>query len=173
MKAVEVTGLEALRARLARAAAPEPFKKALREEAEALAGELRREAPAELAAGIEVKDVSQGDRLGFSVGTADPAGRALKFGTLKRPASPWLWPIFRARLPALKDKLRKLADQASNRRLPWFDRGLVMGSGAGRAWCRTPYSWLTVAYLEILPWQRLQVGPFSAVSIRHSPALPL
>jgi hypothetical protein len=32
-----------------------------------------------------------------------------------RPASPWLWPIFRARLPALKDKLRKLADQASNR----------------------------------------------------------
>ena len=113
MKAVEVTGLEALRARLARAAAPEPFKKALREEAEALAGELRREAPAELAAGIEVKDVSQGDRLGFSVGTADPAGRALEFGTLKRPASPWLWPIFRARLPGLKDKLRKLASQAS------------------------------------------------------------
>ncbi len=114
MKAVEVTGLEALRARLARAAAPEPFKKALREEAETLAAELRREAPAELAAGIEVKDVSQGDRLGFSVGTADPAGRALELGTLKRPASPWLWPIFRARLPAIKDKLRKLASQASN-----------------------------------------------------------
>ena len=96
---------------MARAAAPEPFKKDLREEAETLAAELRREAPAELAAGIEVKDVSQGDRLGFSVGTANPAGRAPEFGTLKRPASPW--PIFRARLPDLKDKLRKLANQAS------------------------------------------------------------
>ena len=85
MKAVEVTGLEAQRARLARAAAPEPFKKALREKAEALAVELHREAPAALAAGIEVKDVSRGDRLGFSVGTADPAGRALEFGTLNGP----------------------------------------------------------------------------------------
>ena len=35
---------------MARAAAPEPFKKDLRKEAEALAAELRRDAPAELAA---------------------------------------------------------------------------------------------------------------------------
>ena len=109
MSAVEVKGLEALRARLAAAAAPEPFKKALREEAEALAAEARREAPPELAQTIEVKDVSQGERPGFSVGTADPAGRALELGTLKRPASPFLWPIFRARLPGIKDKLRKVA----------------------------------------------------------------
>jgi hypothetical protein len=99
---------EALRARLAQAAAPEPFKKALREEAEALAAEARREAPPELARTIEVRDVSKGERLGFSVGTADPAGRALEFGTLKRPASPWLWPIFRARSPGIKEKLRKV-----------------------------------------------------------------
>ncbi len=129
MKAVEVTGLEALRARLARAAAPEPFKKALREEAEALAAELRREAPAELAAGIEVKDVSQGDRLGFSVGTADPAGRALEFGTLKRPASPWLWPIFRARLPALRTSFENSRARLPRGRPPWSDRELVIGLG--------------------------------------------
>lgn len=44
-----------------------------------------------------------------TVGTAYPAGRAAEFGTLKRPATPWLWPILRARLPAIKYRLRKLA----------------------------------------------------------------
>ncbi len=109
MTAVEVTGLQALRRRLEAASAPEPFKKALREEAEAIAAEARREAPGEIARTIEVVDVSQGERFGFTVGTSDPAGRAAEFGTLKRPATPWLWPIFRARLPAIKDRLRKLA----------------------------------------------------------------
>jgi hypothetical protein len=28
------------------------------------------------------------------------------------PATPWLWPIFRARLPSIKDRLRKLAGVA-------------------------------------------------------------
>lgn len=40
---------------------------------------------------------------------SDPAGRAAEFGTLKRPATLWLWPIFKAHLPAIKDRLRKLA----------------------------------------------------------------
>ncbi len=109
MTAVEVKGLEALRARLAAAAAPEPFKKALREEAEALAAEARREAPPEIAQTIEVEDVSQGERLGFASARPIRPGGLLEFGTLKRPASPWLWPIFRARLPGIKDKLRKVA----------------------------------------------------------------
>jgi hypothetical protein len=34
---------------------------------------------------------------------------AAEFGTLKQPATPWLWPIVKARLPAIKDRLRKLA----------------------------------------------------------------
>ncbi len=109
MTAVEVKGIEALRARLAGAALPEPFKTALRDEAEALVAEARREAPVELAQTIEVEDVSQGDRPGFRVGTAAPLGRILEFGTLNQPARPWLWPIFRARLPGVKDKLRKVA----------------------------------------------------------------
>jgi hypothetical protein len=106
---VEVTGLAALRRRLEAASAPEAFKQALREEAEAIAAEARREAPGELARTIDVVDVSKGERLGFAIGTTDPAGLAAEFGTLKRPAMPWLWPIFRARLPAIKDRLRKLA----------------------------------------------------------------
>jgi hypothetical protein len=107
--ALEITGLEALRRRLEAASAPEPFRKALREEAEAIAADARREAPGELGRAIEVEDVSQGERLAFTVGTSDPAGSAAEFGTLKQPAMPWLWPIFRARLPALKDRLRKVA----------------------------------------------------------------
>jgi len=107
--AVEITGIEALRRRFEAASAPEAFKSALREEAEAIAAEARREAPGELAHSIAVEDVSQGERLGFTVRTADPAGRAAEFGTLKLPAPPWLWPIVKARLPAIKDRLRKLA----------------------------------------------------------------
>jgi len=39
--------------------------------------------------------------------------RILKFGTAQQPATIWLWPIFRARLPAVKDRLRKVAVVAS------------------------------------------------------------
>ena len=109
MTAVEVTGLAALRRRLEAASAPEAFKKALREEAEAIAAEARREAPGEIGRTIEVEDVSQGERLAFAVGTTDPAGRAAEVGTLTQPATPWLWPILKARLPGIKDKLRKVA----------------------------------------------------------------
>ena len=113
MTAVEITGIEALRRRFEAASAPEAFKSALREEAEAIAAEARREAPAAFAQTIAVEDVSQGQALAFAVGTTDPAGRAAEFGTLMRPATPWLWPIVKARLPAIKDRLRKLALAAS------------------------------------------------------------
>ena len=96
MTAVEIAGIEALRRRFEAASAPEPFKSALREEAEAIAAEARREAPAVFAQAIAVEDVSQGETLAFAVGTADPAGRAAEFGTLMRPATPWLWPIVQA-----------------------------------------------------------------------------
>ncbi|HZP09829.1 hypothetical protein [Methyloceanibacter sp.] len=109
MTAVGITGLEALRRRLEAVSAPEPFKAVLREEAEAIAAEALRATPGELAQSIVVEDVSRGERLGFAVGTPDPAGRAAELGTLSRPATPWLRPIVEARLPSLKDKLGKVA----------------------------------------------------------------
>jgi HK97 gp10 family phage protein len=107
--AVEIKGLDALRQRFEAAADPRRFKEAVRAEAEAIAAEARREAPGELGQSIEVKDASQGTTLAYTISTPDPLGRILEFGTLRRPASPWLWPIFRARLPAIKDRLRKVA----------------------------------------------------------------
>ena len=62
MTAVKIAGIEALRRRFEAASAPEPFKSALREEAEAIGAEARREAPAVFAQAIAVEDVSQGRR---------------------------------------------------------------------------------------------------------------
>ncbi len=109
MTNVGIGGLEALRRRLEAACAPEPFKNVLREEAEAIAAEARRTAPGDLVQTIFAEDASEGERLGFTIGTADPAGRIAEFGTLSQPAAPWLWPIVEARLPGLKDRLRKVA----------------------------------------------------------------
>ena len=113
MSAVEIRGLAALRKRLAAAAAPQAFKATLRDEAEALAEEARRDAPGELGRTVEVRDLSQGMRLAYAIGTPDPLGRFLEFGTARRPATPWLWPVFRARLPGIKHSLRKVAAAAS------------------------------------------------------------
>lgn len=109
MRAVKIAGVEALRRLLEGAGATEPFKKVLREEAEAIAAEARRTAPGDLVQTIFVEDASEGERLGFTIGTADPAGRIAEFGTLSQPAAPWLWPIVEARLPGLKDRLGKVA----------------------------------------------------------------
>ncbi len=113
MTAVEIRGLAALRKRLETAAAPQAFKQILRDEAEALAEEARSAAPGDLGRTVEVRDTSQGTKLAYAVGTPDPAGRFAEFGTVRRPASPWLWPIFRARLPSIKRRLRKVAAAAS------------------------------------------------------------
>lgn len=68
----------------------------------------------ELGRSVEVvRDVSRGTMHAYAIGTPDPAGRYLEFGTARRPASPWLWPAFRARLPGIKHRLRKLAAAAS------------------------------------------------------------
>ena len=112
MTAVEIRGLAALRQRLAEAAAPQPLKQILRAEAEALAEEARQNAPGELGRSVEVRDVSRGTRHEYAIGTPDPAGRYLEFGTARRPAAPWLWSVFRARLPGIKQRLRKLAAAA-------------------------------------------------------------
>jgi hypothetical protein len=107
--AIEITGIEALRRRFETASAPEPFRKVLREEAEAIAAEARREAPGDLARTIEVEDASRGEAIAFTVDTPDPAGRIAELGSLEKPATSWLWPILQANLPGIKDKLRKIA----------------------------------------------------------------
>ena len=113
MTAVEIRGLSAWRNRLEAAAAPAPFKAALRGEAEAIAAEAKRGAPGELGRSIEVRDMGRGTEPAYAIGTLDPLGRILEFGTLRRPASPWLWPVLWARLPAIKDRLRRIAIGAS------------------------------------------------------------
>ncbi len=113
MSAVEIKGLGALRQRLEAMAEPRRFKDALRAEAEAIADEARRQVPTELAQSIEVRDVSRGTTPAYTVGTSNPLGRILEFGTLRRSPTPWLWPLFQDRLPAVKDSLRKVLSAAS------------------------------------------------------------
>lgn len=108
MTAVEIKGLEALRRRLAAAAVPQAVNGTLRAEAEALAEEARRAAPGELGPTVEIIEQSRGAKLAYAVGTAHQAGRYLEFGTLRRPATPWLWPVFRARSRGINHKLRKM-----------------------------------------------------------------
>jgi HK97 gp10 family phage protein len=113
VSAIEIKGLDALWQRLEAMVDPRRFKEALRAGAEAIAADARREVPAELAQSIEVNDASRGTEPAYRVGSSNPLGRILEFGTLRRPPTPWLWPAFRARLPAVKDSLRKVLSAAS------------------------------------------------------------
>lgn len=112
MTAVKITGLEALQRRLAAASAPQPIKAALQTEAEAIAEDARRGAPGDLGQTVEVIDESRGTSFAYAIGTARPAARHVEFGTARRPATPWLWPVFRARSAGVKPKLRKLVAAA-------------------------------------------------------------
>jgi len=97
-----------LQRKFAKAAEPEAIKDALRNEAEAIATEARARAPGKLAGTVEIVDESRGLKLAYAIGTADPAGRFVELGTVRRPATPWLWPGFRARSPGIKHRLAKL-----------------------------------------------------------------
>ncbi|MGV1013704.1 MAG: HK97 gp10 family phage protein [Methyloceanibacter sp.] len=108
MTAVTIRGLAALQQRLEGATAPEKFAQAVRQEAETLAAEARERAPGELGQSVEIRDVSRVSRPAYAIGTPHPAGRFLEFGTARRPASPWLMPLFWARSPSVKDRLRKV-----------------------------------------------------------------
>ncbi len=99
-------------ANLQRQRAPEPIKEALRREAEAIAQAARASAPGQLGEAIEIVDQSRGQKVAFAIGTAEFAGRFIGFGTSRRPATPWLWPAFRARSPSVKHKLRRLISSA-------------------------------------------------------------
>jgi HK97 gp10 family phage protein len=112
VSSVEIRGVETLRRRLAAAAAPQPVKAALRGEAEAIAEEARRGAPGELGATVEILDQSRETKLAYAVGTAHRAARFIEHGTLRRPATPWLWPAFQARKRGINHRLRKVVATA-------------------------------------------------------------
>ncbi|MDX2316840.1 MAG: hypothetical protein QNK17_00285, partial [Hyphomicrobiaceae bacterium] len=72
-------------------------------------------APGPLGRTVEVKDASQGDKIAYTVGSAHRAARLVEHGTLRRPATPWLFPVFRARLPRVKQNLRNILSASFKR----------------------------------------------------------
>jgi hypothetical protein len=85
---------------------------ALRAEAEAIAAAGRATLESsggkgELAASVEIVDVSQPTRPGYAIGTANPVWH-LEHGTTRMRGRPWLGPAFRAGLPAINQALRKI-----------------------------------------------------------------
>jgi hypothetical protein len=112
--AVTIKGLANLQKRLAFASATPSVGETLLEEAEAIAAEARNRAPGEVGHAVEIKDVSQDTRLAYAIGTPDPAGRHVEHGTVKRHATPWLTPVFRARLPRVKHALGRVVAGALN-----------------------------------------------------------
>jgi hypothetical protein len=111
--AVEIRGLDALRKRFAALGAVKDLGPALRAEAEAVAEAARetlreRDPQSQLARSIKIMELAGGDQPAFAVGTDDPAGFFLEFGTARRRAFPWLVPVLHGRLPAVNHAVRKV-----------------------------------------------------------------
>ena len=107
-----VRGVAALRRRLGAVADPRPIRKALQAEAEIIAEAARRAAPGELGHTVEIVDRSGGSKLAFEIGSAHRGARFAEFGTVSRPAVPWLWPAFDARKRGINHKLGQLVAAA-------------------------------------------------------------
>ena len=110
---VEISGLESLRKRFAELGALKGLEPALRAEAEAVAETARaelasRKGDGSLARSVQIIELSQADRPSFAVGTEDPAGWFLEFGTTRMRAAPWLGPSLHARLPSINHAVRKV-----------------------------------------------------------------
>lgn len=117
MVAVEITGLESLDRRLANLARLAGLEPALREEAEAVAAEARarlasHRGSGELARSVEIFELGEGDSPTFGIGTPDPAGRQLEFGTRRMRAYPWLLPVLFGRSRAVNRKFGKVVSEA-------------------------------------------------------------
>jgi hypothetical protein len=115
--ALEISGLDALRKRFAALGAVKNLGPALRAEAEAVADAARerlreRDPTSLLAQSIEIRELGAVDQPAFAVGTDDPAGFFLEFGTARRRAFPWLVPVLHARLPAVNHAVRKVITAA-------------------------------------------------------------
>ncbi|BAQ17999.1 hypothetical protein GL4_2565 [Methyloceanibacter caenitepidi] len=105
MITASVKGLEALQRRLAARGLERDVRETLAGQAEAIRAEAALGAPGQVGETIETIDVSVRDRPVFAVGTRHRAARFLEFGTRKMRARPFLWPVFRARLPRVKQEL--------------------------------------------------------------------
>lgn len=108
MNAVIVRGLSALQKRFDAGRVVKPMRRVLRQEADAIARDAARAAPGNLGGTVEVADKSQGEKIAYAVGSDHRAARFIEYGTLRRPATPWLFPVFRARLPRVKQNLRNI-----------------------------------------------------------------
>jgi hypothetical protein len=114
MAVAEIEGLESLRRRFDSVAEMRDAGVALRAEAEAIAAAGRATLESsggkgELAASVEIVDVSEPNRPRYAIGTANPpAGWHLEHGTTRTRGRPWLGPAFRAGLPAINHGLRKI-----------------------------------------------------------------
>lgn len=111
--AVEMRGLEGLRKRFAALGALNDLRPALRAEAEAVAEEAKarlseRDPNSGLGQSIKIIALGTADQPAYAVGTDDPAGFFLEFGTSRRRASPWLVPALHSRLPAINQAVRKV-----------------------------------------------------------------
>ena len=110
---MEIRGLDAMRKRFAALGAVKSLGPALRAEAEAVADAARerlreRDPQSQLAQSIKIMELEAGDHPAFAVGTDEPAGFFLEFGTARRRAFPWLVPALHARLPAVNHAVRKV-----------------------------------------------------------------
>ena len=111
--AVEIRGLDGLRKRFAALGAMKGLQPALRAEAEAVAAEAKarlteRDPDSSLARWIKIMELEAGDQPAYAVGTDDPAGFFLEFGTRRSRASPWLVPALHARLPGINHAVRNV-----------------------------------------------------------------
>lgn len=112
-RAVEIAGLESLRRGLAGLGAMKGLQAALRAEAEAVAAAAKatltaRDPASNLARSIKIMDLGQKDKPAFAVGTEEPAGHFLEFGTTRIPAFPWLRPALHAQSSSVNHTLRKV-----------------------------------------------------------------
>ncbi len=111
--ALEIRGLDPMRKRFAGLGAVKNLGPALRVEAEAVADaareRLREQDPKSLLAqSIKIMELEAGDHPAFAVGTDEPAGFFLEFGSARRRAFPWLVPALHARLPAVNHAVQKV-----------------------------------------------------------------
>jgi HK97 gp10 family phage protein len=111
--AVAIRGLDGLRKRFAALGAMQDLTPALRAESEAVAAAARaalttRKADSDLVNSIRIVALDRGGKQGFAVGTDDPAGWFLEFGTRRRRAFPWLGPALYAHSSAVNQTVRKL-----------------------------------------------------------------
>lgn len=110
---IEIRGLDGLRKRFAALGVLKDLQPALRAEAEAVAEEARarlteRDPNSTLARSIKIMELGTDDQPAYAVGTDDPAGFFLEFGTSRMRASPWLVPTLHARLPGINHAVRKV-----------------------------------------------------------------